>query len=111
MVEVDAAVALARASEGETRRMMLAAARSTLGVIDERFQLPDLESQRALLHRADRALEAIRSEGANFAEWNRIWPAIRSNLLQSKRRSLFAKSRLRRLIDEEGRVRAETSAS
>jgi hypothetical protein len=111
MVEVDAAVALARASEGETRRMMLAAARSTLGAIDERFQLPGLESQRALLQRADKILEAIRSEGTNFADWNRIWPGIRSNLLLSERRSLFARSRLRRLIDEEARTRAEPPAS
>ena len=108
--EVNAAVALARESDGETRRMMLAAARSTLGAIDERFRLPGLESQRALLDRADRVLEAIRSEGANFAAWNQIWPGVRSNLLQSERRSLFARSRLRRLIDEEARTRAETSS-
>lgn len=108
--EVDAAVALARQSGGETRRLLLAAARSTLGAIDERYQLAGLENHRALLHRADRSLEAIRSEEAGFAAWDQIWPRTRSDLLRSERRSLFARSQLRRLIDEEGRLRAESSA-
>ena len=109
--EVDAAVAIARRSEGDTRRLMLAAARSTLGAIDERFQLPGLESRRASLQRADRVLEAMRSEGATFAAWDQVWPRTRSSLLQSGHRSLFARARLRRLLDEEGRARAESTAS
>jgi hypothetical protein len=111
LAEVDAAVTLARQTDAETRRLMLAAARSSLGMVDERFQLPGLEGQRALLYRADRALEAIRSDNADFTSWDRIWAHLRSNLLQSERRSLFAKDRLRRLIDEEARMHAERPAS
>jgi hypothetical protein len=109
--EVEAAVAMARDSEGETRRLMLAAARSTLGAIDERFQLSGLEAQRSLLNRADRMLETVRSQGAGLAGWNALWPNVRGSLLRSEQHSLYARRQLRRMIGEGGRERAETSAS
>jgi hypothetical protein len=94
--EVDAAVALAETSEGETRRLMLAAARSTLGAIDERFRLPGLEAERALLRRADADLQTLRLGGRDFASWRRDWPASKRGLLAAERRSLFDPVVLRR---------------
>jgi hypothetical protein len=105
--DVEQAVDLARDGYGEARRLMLAAARSELGAIDERFQLPGLEAERASLRRADRVLEAIRSQRDQLTTWRRIWPTIRSQLLRSERRSLFASAPLRQLINKERRSRGK----
>ncbi|HEX5183677.1 MAG TPA: hypothetical protein VFW19_11075 [Allosphingosinicella sp.] len=93
--EVDGAVALARGATGETRRLLLAAARSTLGAIDERFRLPGLERDRAALRAADGALESIRLGKAGFAPWDGIWPKRRRLLLGDESRSLFSPTILR----------------
>ena len=95
LAEVDAAVGLARQSEGETRRLLLAAARSMLGAIDERFQLPGLDADRRQLFAADRDLQAIRSNLADFAGWDRTWPQRKRRLLSDERRSLFSAARVR----------------
>ena len=95
LAEVDAAVGLARQSEGETRRLLLAAARSMLGAIDERFQLPGLDTDRRQLFAADRDLQAIRSNLADFAGWDRTWPQRKRRLLSDERRSLFSAARVR----------------
>lgn len=96
--DVERAVALARETSGETRRLMLAAARSGLGAVDERFRVPGLEAEKALLRQADRRLEAIRTQGQDFTAWDRSWPPARQALLRAESRSLFSASRLRRLI-------------
>lgn len=98
--EVDQAVEMARRSDGETRRLMLAAARSALGAIDERFQVSGLEVERALLRRADRRLDAVRSGGADYAGWDKDWPGIRKALLQGEAHSLYVDTQLRRLIEQ-----------
>jgi len=97
--QVDQAVALARESEAGTRQLMLAAARSTLGAIDERFQRPGLESQRALLLRADRQLQAIRIDAADFSAWGRSWPSIRTALLRAASRSLYDRKQLQQAVN------------
>lgn len=88
--EAEAAVALARDAEGETRRLLLAAARSTLGAIDERFRLPGLERDRDRLKAADGDLSAIRLGKADFSLWDRNWPSRRRALLRDESRSLYS---------------------
>ncbi|HKT15803.1 MAG TPA: hypothetical protein VJR87_10415 [Allosphingosinicella sp.] len=98
LAEVDEAVDLARGSEGGTRRLLLAAARSTLGAIDERFQLSGLEEDRRLLLAADRDLQAIRLHQSDFARWDRDWPQRRRRLLSDEPRSLFSPGRVRQAL-------------
>ena len=88
LAEVDTAVALARTSDGGTRRLLLAAARSTLGAIDERFSA--LPADRAMIRAADADLATIRAGQADFARWDGAWPARRRSLLRDERRSLYA---------------------
>jgi hypothetical protein len=95
LADAEAAVALARDSRGETRRLLLAAARSTLGAIDERF--PD-DADRTLLRQADSDLAAIRAGQGDFTAWDRRWPGRKARLLADERRSLFDPARLRRAL-------------
>jgi hypothetical protein len=88
LAEVDSAIALARTSEGETRRLLLAAARSTLGAIDERFA--GLAADRALLREADADLRAIRLGERDFARWETAWPQRERRLLRDEGRSLYS---------------------
>jgi hypothetical protein len=92
LAEVEAAVALARGTDGETRRLLLAAARSTLGAVDERFALPDLARDRRLLREADADLAAIRLGTAGFQRWSAAWPARKRRLLGDEPRSLYARA-------------------
>jgi hypothetical protein len=96
--EAEAAVALARATQGETRRLLLAAARSALGAADERFRLPGLERDRAALKAADEDLRAIREGSGDFADWDRDWPARKRVLLGDEGRSLFSPRLLRQAL-------------
>jgi hypothetical protein len=96
--EAESAVRLARDSDLETRRLLLAAARSALGAIDERFRLPGLETSRALLREADRELRAIRAGQSGEEAWLRRWPERKRRLRAGEYRSLFAPSVLRRRI-------------
>jgi hypothetical protein len=100
--EAEAAVRLGRESEGETRRLLLAAARSTLGTIDERFTVPGLERDRALLREADSDLRALRAGSGDFARWDRAWPERRRRLLADEPRSLFGPAVLRRALAGRG---------
>ncbi|HEY1606652.1 MAG TPA: hypothetical protein VGF77_13750 [Allosphingosinicella sp.] len=100
--EVDDEVALARDARGETRRLLLAAARSTLGAIDERFRLSGLERDRDALRAADGALESIRLGRAGFGAWGRTWPARRRLLLGDESRSLFSPPILRKALARSG---------
>jgi hypothetical protein len=96
LADVETAVDLARDSRGETRRLLLAAARSTLGAIDERFG--GLESDRAVLRQADSDLSAIRNGQADFARWDGLWPARKARLLADQGHSLFDPTRLRKAL-------------
>jgi hypothetical protein len=92
LAEIDTAVALARTRDGETRRLLLAAARSTLGAIDERFSA--LPADRAIVRAADSDLAAIRLGQADFARWDAAWPVRRRSLLRDEPRSLYAAGRV-----------------
>jgi hypothetical protein len=92
---VEQAVELASTEQGETRRLLLAAARSQLGAIDERFAIAGGEPARAVLRDADRTLAALRSGQDDVRRWRRHWPAWKQRLLSRERRSLFDPKRLR----------------
>jgi hypothetical protein len=92
---VDDAVGLASAEQGETRRLLFAAARSQLGAIDERFAIPGGEAARALLRDADRELAALRAGGGDLRAWRRNWTDRKRRLLRLERNSLFDERRLR----------------
>jgi hypothetical protein len=92
---VDRAVELALAESGETRRLLLAAARSQLGAIDERFAIGGGEPARAILREADRTIAALRSGQGDSRAWRRHWPGWKSRLLRLERNSLFDPGRLR----------------
>lgn len=93
LAEVETAVALARTETAETRRLLLAAARSTLGAIDERFA--GLRADRARLREADAELNAARLRQRDFAGWDAVWPRIKAALLRDEGRSLYSPARLR----------------
>jgi hypothetical protein len=102
--DVDKAVLLARRefAEGdpETGRLLLGAARSTLGKIDERFELGDDSGARRVLHDAADELgqiehaETVRS--GSFEDWNGKWTDRVRLLRVSEPRSLFSGAILRR---------------
>lgn len=89
------AVELAAIEEGETRRLLIAAARSQLGAVDERFAIPGGEPARALLRDADRELAALRSGRGDIRAWRRNWPERRRRLLRLERNSLYDQRRLK----------------
>ena len=103
LADVDSAVRLAAeaysSGDAATGRALLAAARSTLGFIDERYQMPGLESARGQLRAADAELFRLQSAGsADLSRWNRDWPIRERTLRSVERRSLFNPARLRRLV-------------
>ncbi|MEO5612524.1 MAG: hypothetical protein ABIT68_07180 [Sphingomicrobium sp.] len=112
LADVDAAMQSAgqswRTGYPATARFLVGAARSTLGSIDERFQMPGLERGRAQLHAADAQLRAIqdaissRSAGTRFREWQRDWPRRKIALRKQERQSLFNPVVLRRRLAEVG---------
>jgi hypothetical protein len=102
LADVDSALDAARRSGGETRRLLVAAARSALGAIDERFTVPGLEGDRALLRDSGALLGAIREGRSGFEAWDRSWPARRRQLLRDSRRSLFEPAVLRRALAARG---------
>jgi hypothetical protein len=89
---------LAAAEQGETRRLLIAAARSQLGAIDERFTVPGGEAARAVLREADRELRALRSGKSDMSVWRSRWPGWKRRLLRLERVSLFDARRLRASI-------------
>ncbi|MGZ8285431.1 MAG: hypothetical protein ACXW27_10615 [Allosphingosinicella sp.] len=86
---------LASAEAGETRRLLLAAARSQLGEIDERFAIAGGEPARAILREADRELRGLRSGEAGMERWRRLWPGWKRKLSRLEPSSLFDERRLR----------------
>ena len=116
LADVDSAVSLAAKSyasgDSATGRDLLAAARSTLGSIDERFQLMGLEAARGQLHEADAELFQIQEGGAAgpWQSWKRHWPQRERALRSLERQSLFNPVELARVLALTNRGSASTSA-
>ena len=96
--EAESAVKLARGADPETRRLLLAAARSALGAIDERFRVSGLEADRELLGQADGELRAIRAATQGEDLWLRRWQDRKRRLSAREDRSLYSTSVLRRKL-------------
>jgi hypothetical protein len=102
--DVDSAVGLAEsaysARDPATGRALLAAARSTLGAIDERFQVTGLEVPRARLREADALLFELQEAGTAgpWTAWKRDWPALKGGLRSAEPKSLFSRAVLRKAL-------------
>ena len=95
--EVDRALELARDErDPATARLLIGAARSNLGRIDERFQLPAIDGDRKLLDDADAELRALQEglgssiERKLWSRWDGSWPARRRQFEADAPRSLFS---------------------
>jgi hypothetical protein len=106
-VELAMAAARGAASTGDraTSRLLIGAARSTLGSVDERFRLPGLQAGRRVLTEADQELRNIQqaietgaSATQQFSAWQRRWPARKRQLRAQEARSLFSPAVLRRQL-------------
>jgi hypothetical protein len=104
LTEVDTALRLARDEpDRATARLLIGAARSNLGRIDERFQVTATETDRKLLDDADSELRALqdelgsRGERTLWSKWNQSWPARRKLLEADAPRSLFSNALLKQL--------------
>ena len=108
LADVDDAVRLAQESyadhDNAAARLLMGAARSMLGMIDERFQIVGGEKSRALLREADADLKGIeRSETvspASFDTWRSRWPERERRLLAAEPRSLFSEAVVRRQLGQ-----------
>ena len=104
LAEVDSAVKLAAQAyaggDAATGRALLAAARSTLGAIDERFQVVGLEDDRAQLAAASATLFQLEEAGqaGPWKQWKRDWPAHKRVLRSAATKSLFNPAVLRKLL-------------
>jgi hypothetical protein len=100
--EVDSAVSLARSAyaqgDAETGRALLAAARATLGAIDERFQVGGLDSARAHLRAADALLFQLQEARGSWTAWAQQWPRHERALHAGERRSLFNPAMVRKAL-------------
>lgn len=107
LAEIERALRLAESEpEPATSRALIAAARSDLGRIDERFGLPGLERERALLAAADSELLALRNStdagrsAPMWRDWNRRWPELKRRITAAAPNSLFSEARLRTVAKE-----------
>jgi hypothetical protein len=103
LAEVDSALAAARGADRDSMKLLVGAARSQLGRIDQRFQLPGLEPERSLLRKADSDLAAIQRLGSGPASeaigrWLQHWPAQLRTLRRKEARSLFNPAVIRRTL-------------
>lgn len=104
LADVDSAVALAASAyasgDEATGRDLLSAARSTLGAIEERFQLPGLEQSRKQLRDASAELFDLQQarSPALWAKWRRDWPRRKQALRSAEGRSLYNPAVLRKLL-------------
>jgi hypothetical protein len=102
--DVDSAVALSErayaSGDPATGRDLLAAARSTLGAIDERFQVQGLENLRAELREADAVLFQLQEARSAklWTVWKRDWPKHERALRFAERKSLFNPTVLRKAL-------------
>ena len=105
--EIEIALHLARSeSDPATAGALIAAARTDLGRIDERFHVPGLERERALLAAADSELHALRESpgagrsGRMWRNWSSRWPERKRRITAAAPRSLFSEARLREIARE-----------
>lgn len=102
MDDVESAVSLAEAAyaagDPATGRALLAAGRSSLGAIDERFQVAGLTDARALLRAADAELLALQQGKGSWSAWRRDWPRHKRALRPFEPRSLFNAAVLRKAL-------------
>lgn len=104
---VEAAVRLAEqsAERGDlpTAHFLISAARSTLGSINERFEVAGGATSQALLRDADADLQALelpaRMSPADLAKWERKWPDRVRQLRAAEGLSLFSEAVLRRELE------------
>ena len=102
--DVDSAVELARLAfrdgDAETGRDLLSAARSSLGAIDERFQLTGLERSRGDLTSASETLFQLQEAQSDhgWRQWQHEWPRRKRGLLAAEPRSLFNSAVLRKML-------------
>lgn len=103
LADADAALHLAEdEKDPATARLLIGAARSDLGRIDERFQVRGLENGRALLVEADGDLRTLQDslgspkERMLWAKWGRSWPARKTRLEADSANSLFSDALLRK---------------
>src|SRR3954453_22233149 len=104
--DVEEAVRLAEQSYADhdqaTARLLIGAARSMLGTIDERFQVDGGQSVRIVLREADMDLKAIElpdtAPAASFDNWRSRWPEREQRLLAAEPRSLFSERMIRRQL-------------
>jgi hypothetical protein len=101
--EIDASLALARHEPDQaTARVLIGAARSNLGRIDQRFSVPAVESDRTLLDEADGDLRSIQEAlGTHrdqnlWKEWDVTWPARKRRLEADGPSSLFSNAVLKK---------------
>lgn len=97
--DIDSALELARTErDPPTARLLIGAARSNLGRIDERYKMPGLEIDRALLVAADADLRMLQealgspSQLRLLRAWSASWPARRKRLRADEARSLFSQA-------------------
>lgn len=104
--DVDSAVALAATAyasgDEATGRALLAAARSTLGAIDERFQASGLEGLRQQLKDASGELFDLQQSQspALWAKWKRDWPQRKRALRAAEPRSLYNPAVIKTLLTQ-----------
>jgi hypothetical protein len=92
------------AGDRQSARVMLAAARSQLGAIDERFELPGGDDDRTLLRQADSELRSIEltdpASPSMFHEWRAKWPARARQLRIAEPYSFFSEAVIREALAE-----------
>lgn len=92
---------LAMRGDRDTASFLIAAARSSLGRIDERFAVPGLESERAIVQGAAVELGALQRSAeqgwdrALWRQWSQRWPERRTRLSAAEPRSLYSAAVLR----------------
>jgi hypothetical protein len=106
LADVDTAVRLAEemlaTGDEPTAIVMLRAARSSLGSIDERFRVPGDEASRQLLQDSDAELRGIeladKPTPAMFKAWRKDWPDRKRQLRSAEPRSLYSEAVLRQFL-------------
>jgi hypothetical protein len=104
---VETAVALAQdsfgAGDAATARFLISAARSTLGAIDERFQVEGADKSRSILRDADADLRSIaladQVSPGMFSDWRAKWPARSRALRSAESQSLYSEAILRKSMN------------
>lgn len=103
---VDASAQAWRGGDIAAARLLLSSARSTLGLIDERYDTASLVKDRQAIRRADRALLAIGQAidrratdvATRLAAWRADMPRWTARLVRDQAQSLFSPARLAHML-------------